>query len=97
MWDALGAGLAVCQKAVAAFAADHPEFERMGTTLTLVYLLWPRAYVIHVGDSRGYLFRGGKLQQVTRDHTVAQRMVDEGLIPAEEAEESRWGNVLWSC
>jgi PPM family protein phosphatase len=95
--DELRAALTACQKAVRAHAAGHPEFGQMGTTLTLAYLLWPRAYVIHAGDSRCYLHRGGRLRQVTRDHTVAQRMVDEGLLPAEKAEDSRMSHVLWSC
>jgi protein phosphatase len=94
--DELKAGLGVCQKAVAEAAAARPEFNRMGTTLTLAYLLWPRAYVIHVGDSRAYLFRGGRLEQVTHDQTVAQAMVDKGVLTAERAEETRWAHVLSS-
>jgi PPM family protein phosphatase len=82
---------------VEAAAAADPDRSRMGTTLTLAYLLWPRLYIIHVGDSRCYLLRGGRLDRVTRDHTVAQRMVDEGLMPAGQAETSRWSHVLWSC
>jgi protein phosphatase len=94
--DELKAGLAVCQKAVAEAAAAQPEYNRMGTTLTLAYLLWPRAYVIHVGDSRAYLFREGRLEQVTRDQTVAQQMVDKGVLAAEVADETRWAHVLSS-
>src|SRR5215218_657175 len=45
--DELRAGLSECQRAVKAHAAGHPEFAQMGTTLTLAYVLWPRAYVIH--------------------------------------------------
>jgi len=95
--DELKDTLAACQKAVEAAAAAHPEHERMGTTLTLAYLLWPRAYVIHAGDSRAYLYRDGQLQQVTRDQTVAQRMVDEGLLAADKADGTRWAHVLSSC
>lgn len=95
--DELKAALAECQKTIEAAAAAHPEHERMGTTLTLAYVHWPRAYIIHVGDSRAYLYRGGELQQITRDQTVAQRMVDEGLLAAEKAEGSRWAHVLASC
>lgn len=95
--EELRTGLVACQKAVEAAASDHPEHERMGTTLTLAYVLWPRAYVIHAGDSRAYLFRGGELQQVTRDHTVAQRMVDQGVLTPEAAENTRWAHTLSSC
>ena len=95
--EELKAALTACQKEIEAAAAANPEHERMGTTLTMAYLLWPRAYVIHVGDSRAYLYRGGELQQVTRDQTVAQRMVDEGLLEPEKAENTRWAHVLSSC
>lgn len=95
--DELRAGLAECQKVIEAAAAARPEHERMGTTLTLAYVLWPRAYIIHAGDSRAYLFRGGELRQVTRDQTVAQRMVDQGVLAPVEAETTRWANVLASC
>jgi serine/threonine protein phosphatase PrpC len=95
--EELKAALAECQAAVGAAAATEAGRERMGTTLTLAYILWPRAYVIHTGDSRCYLHRGGRLKRVTRDHTMAQKLVDEGVWTAEEAAESRWNHVLWSC
>jgi PPM family protein phosphatase len=95
--EELKAALVECQAAVGAAAATEPGRERMGTTLTLAYVLWPRAYVIHTGDSRCYLHRGGRLKRVTRDHTLAQKFVDEGTWTPEEAAESRWNHVLWSC
>lgn len=95
--EELRAGLAACQKTVEAGAAAHPEHDRMGTTLTLAYVLWPRAYVIHAGDSRAYLYRGGELQQVTRDQTVAQRMIDAGVLTPAAAESTRWAHTLSSC
>jgi serine/threonine protein phosphatase PrpC len=95
--EELKGALAECQQVVETAAAADPDRGRMGTTLTLAYLLWPRLYVIHVGDSRCYLFRGGQLDRITRDQTVAQRLVDEGMLPAEEVETSRWTHVLYSC
>jgi protein phosphatase len=68
----------------------------MGTTVTAAYVAWPRLYVVHVGDSRGYLFRGTKLRQITRDHTVAQQLVDNGRLDPHKAEESRWSHILWN-
>jgi protein phosphatase len=53
-----------------------PRLAGMGTTLTAVLTAGLDALVAHVGDSRAYLFRAGVLQQLTRDHTVAQRLVD---------------------
>jgi len=58
----------------------------MGTTLTA--LLWvdgSKFAVAHIGDSRCYLVRDGEIQQVTRDHTMVQALVDEGRMPAEQA------------
>jgi serine/threonine protein phosphatase PrpC len=69
----------------------------MGTTLTMAYLLWPRLYVVHAGDSRCYLLRQGGLRQITKDHTVAQQLVERGAMTPEQAEQSRWSHVLWNC
>ncbi len=92
----LRSALEECQRSVEA-AATLTGHKQMGTTLTMAYLLWPRMYVVHAGDSRCYLHRGGRIEQITRDHTVAQRMVDEGLMPAETAAASRWSHALWKC
>ena len=69
----------------------------MGTTLTMAYVVWPRLYVVHAGDSRCYLFRGGRLEQITTDHTMAQQLVERGVLTPEEAQESRLSHVLWNC
>jgi protein phosphatase len=58
---------------------EEPACAGMGTTLTGAYTVGPEAFVAHVGDSRAYLFQGGKLTQLTRDHTLAQQFLDEGL------------------
>ena len=64
--------------------ADHGP----ATTLTMVALLWPRAYVVHVGDSRAYYLRGGRLRQLTQDQTFYEQMLDEGTISAQQAEDT---------
>lgn len=84
-------------EAVRAAAASDPELAKMGTTLTMAYLVWPRAYVVHAGDSRCYLFREGRLFQVTRDQTMAQKLVDQKVLTEEQAGKSTWRNVLWSA
>jgi protein phosphatase len=93
----LRAALEECQRRIEAVASDDPGSRGMGTTLTLAYVLWPRLYVVHAGDSRCYLLRGGRLEQITKDHTVAQQLVDSGALSPEEAHESRWSHVLWNC
>jgi protein phosphatase len=67
-------------------AARRPELEGMGTTLTMAYAVDDSLYVVHAGDSRLYLLRGGQLRQVTEDHTLVGQMVRAGeLSPAEAA------------
>ena len=67
------------------------------TTLTMVFIAWPRAYVVHVGDSRCYRLRGGELQQVTTDQTIAQALVDSGVMSRADAERTEWKHILSSA
>ena len=69
----------------------------MATTLTLYIGVWPTYYLLQVGDSRYYLMRNGVLKQITRDQTMAQDMVDEGIIPASKAFQSPMAHVLSSA
>jgi PPM family protein phosphatase len=63
-----------CQERLRNVAARKGASEKMGTTLTLAYVVFPDAYVAHVGDSRCYVWRKGALTQVTRDHTLAAQL-----------------------
>jgi protein phosphatase len=71
-----------------------PKLAGMGTTMTLACSLGTNAVIGHIGDSRAYLFRGGKLHQLTRDHTWVQLLVDSGQMSPEEAARSPVRNVL---
>jgi serine/threonine protein phosphatase PrpC len=82
--------------AVRAAAAERRDVRSMATTLTLVYVVWPWAYVLQVGDSRFYYFKDGVLRQVTRDQTVAQDLVDQGALPPERVSLSPFAHVLAS-
>jgi serine/threonine protein phosphatase PrpC len=75
-------------------AARRTSLESMATTLTMAFALWPRVYVVQVGDSRCYHLRPPTLAQVTRDQTVAQEMVDQGILPAAAADRSPLSHVL---
>jgi hypothetical protein len=66
----------------------------MGTTMTMVYIVWPRAFVVHVGDSRCYLLREGQLQQLTTDHTMATLLAESGKMSREQARHSPMGHAL---
>jgi PPM family protein phosphatase len=65
-----------------------------GTTLTMAYVLWPRMYVVHAGDSRCYLRRDGRLAQLTTDHTLAQQLFDHHAIDREELARSPLRHTL---
>lgn len=66
------------------------------TTLTAILAVWPRVYVLHVGDSRFYRWRAGRVEQLTRDQTMAQDLVDMGALPAERATASPFSRILSS-
>jgi PPM family protein phosphatase len=71
-----------------------PDLAGMGTTVTAMLRAGSRFGLVHVGDSRGYLLRDGQLQQITRDHTFVQSLLDEGRITAEEADHHPQRNVI---
>jgi len=94
--DELKSALEQCHAEINAEAEVLTDREGMGTTVTAGYVVWPRLYVVHVGDSRCYLFRGKKLRRITTDHTVSQRLADEGVLEDEEIEHSRFSHMLWN-
>ena len=67
------------------------------STLTMFASFWPRAFVVHVGDSRAYRFRDGVLERLTTDQTFAQMMVQAGALSPAGAEGSPLKHVLWSA
>jgi protein phosphatase len=67
---------------------------QMGTTLTMALVLWPVLYVAHVGDTRCYLLRAGKLSRLTTDHTMAQMIAEEGSEPI--SPDSELHHILWN-
>jgi len=67
------------------------------TTLTMVMLVWPRAYVVHVGDSRAFYLRKDRLRQLTRDQTTGEYMVDSGVWTEEQARKAPVGGTLTSA
>jgi len=72
------------------------DLKNMGTTIVMA--LWRKGrelYIAGVGDSRAYLIRGGKIEQLTIDHSLAQALVENKTISADEAREHRFRNVLW--
>ena len=86
-----------CHMDVSRQAMDDPERAGMATTLTLWLGVWPRAYLLQVGDSRCYLLRDGELQQISRDQTMAQELLDQGVITRTDLLNTRWAGVLASA
>ncbi|MEP7176451.1 MAG: protein phosphatase 2C domain-containing protein [Gemmatimonadales bacterium] len=76
---------------------QDPESRGMATTLTLYCGVWPRAYLLQVGDSRSYLLRGDRLIQITRDQTMAQELIDLGVLTRADATGSRLDHTLSSA
>jgi serine/threonine protein phosphatase PrpC len=76
------------------YATEHPENRGMGTTATVAGLLGDKLYLAQVGDSRAYLVRNGIAEQITKDQSLMQKLVEAGEMTAEEAEVSERRNII---
>ncbi|NVN91261.1 MAG: Stp1/IreP family PP2C-type Ser/Thr phosphatase [Desulfuromonadales bacterium] len=74
--------------------ASNPQDRGMGCTAELIVFSGDTYIVGHVGDSRTYLYREGKLRQITKDHSLVQGQVDQGLITPEEAKRHNFRNIV---
>jgi protein phosphatase len=95
--NALQAAAMLAHEAVLAKAREVAQGRLMATTLTLWMSVWPWYYLLQVGDSRYYVYREGTLQQVTRDQTIAQDLLDQGVFTRAMAARSQYSNVLSSA
>lgn len=96
-FEALKAAAHEAHDAVQGEAAGRPEVKGMATTLTLALAVWPKMYVLQVGDSRCYYYLDDELKQVTRDQTLAQSLADKGVLPKESLAASPLSHVLTSA
>jgi PPM family protein phosphatase len=94
--NALQEGAGHCHAELLRLGEEDANYRGMATTLTLYLGVWPRGYLLQVGDSRCYMLRDGELTQITRDQTMAQAMVDVGAMKAEEAADSSLAHTLTS-
>ena len=74
--------------------SEHPEQRGMGTTLTMAYHLDAQLCVVHVGDSRAYLYRDGNLHQFTHDHTVTADLVRRGELRPDQVAGHKLRHVI---
>jgi len=75
----------------------HRLAPEAGTTLTCALIQGTNAYIAHVGDSRAYLIRQGRLEQITQDHSLLARLIELGQISPEEAASHPQRNVLYKA
>ncbi len=94
---ALEEGALHCHMDLTRRALDDPDLDGMATTLTLWIGVWPRAYLLQVGDSRCYVLRDGELTQISRDQTLAQDLIDQGVFTRADAQHSKLANILASA
>ncbi|WP_026152352.1 MerR family transcriptional regulator [Actinopolyspora halophila] len=83
--QALETSASHARAAVREFAESDPALEKSGSTLTAMLWSGLQFALVHIGDSRAYLVRGGELVQLTHDHTVVQSLIDEDKLTPEEA------------
>ena len=86
--------LTEANQAIVDAGRDQPPGRRMGTTAVLAVQQADRIYVAGLGDSRAYLIRGERVDQLTMDHSVAASLVANGVLSEEEARHSPWQHVL---
>lgn len=86
-----------CHASLLERAEGEAHKKRFATTLTVWLGLWPEAYLLQVGDSRCYLYCENQLTQITRDQTIAQDLVDQGVLTRSDAPNTRWAHILSSA
>jgi protein phosphatase len=93
--QAVQRALAEANQAIVQAGQGQPEGRRMGTTAVVAVRQADRVYVAGLGDSRAYLVRGDRVEQLTVDHSVAQALEASGTLTAEQARHSPWQHVLY--
>jgi protein phosphatase len=97
MKQRLGHAIELANSAVRKKAAQDIALRNMGTTCVALVLRGRRAQVAHIGDSRAYLFRGGTSEQITRDHTYLNDLIEIGLLTPERAKNHPERNIITRC
>lgn len=92
----IAGAIKLANRAVCKLSMEHPEYHGMGTTLVgVLFSAESREISIaHVGDSRCYRLRGGRLEKITSDHSWVEEQLQRGIISEDEARNHRWKNVI---
>lgn len=75
-------------------ARENPRLTGMATTMTVCYSTGPKLFVMHVGDSRAYIYSGGTLRRLTKDHNLGQVLIDSGVVPPDSPKAKKLQHVL---
>ncbi len=92
--DQLRAALNHGNRKICDSVVSRAEWRGMGTTMVVLFTVGQTAVVGHVGDSRAYLLRGGKLRQLTSDHSWVNEQVKLGLLTPEQAQRHPMRNIV---
>jgi protein phosphatase len=93
--DAIKDAIAEVNQEILGSSGAVTEFSNMGTTVVLAQFLSDRVFVAGIGDSRAYRLREGRLEQLTKDHSLADALLDAGTITPEELPTHKFKNVLY--
>jgi PPM family protein phosphatase len=92
--QALIEGLQAAHEEIRKYGVTHPALQGMGTTCTAAAIVGEALHYVHVGDTRLYVIRDGRITQLTRDHSYVGKLVEAGMITREEAEKHPQRNIL---
>jgi serine/threonine protein phosphatase PrpC len=87
--------IAAANQEILGLSVVQTEFNNMGTTVVLALFRNDRVFVTGIGDSRAYRFRDGRIEQLTKDHSLAQALLEAGTITAEELPNHKFNHVLY--
>jgi protein phosphatase len=91
----LEAAIQASSKAIVEYGNSHKDAHGLGSTVTVALVVAGQAFVANVGDSRTYLLRDGKLQRITQDHSLVERLVQAGQIERGEVYDHPHRNLIY--
>ena len=90
----ISSGIRLANRVIYEMALDHEEYQGMGTTVSMIHVTPDLVIAANVGDSRIYLIRDGRIERMSKDHTLVSEQVEMGMMTEEEAETSPLRHVL---